>query len=326
MKKAIWVSLATFCSTSLDEKINPHDCEKIAMNKLLVQAGYEVWLVEPFKVKARQSSYPLTLSLEEAMDQQWDLILFNSPGKASDQVLGGPWNSPRVEMVCDFLLQNKEKVLISIMDPRPDFVNVLNGWTPKRFHRLYDLLHSAQVLAPAPGLIKDTGRTIIAEYWKLLEWTPMPFNPNPIYSTVYVGVKKQTPHRRKLLQKWFDGATNAFTAGPINIKGVKSLSDFKPIEVAEAMDLSFKSKTSFLCGERQHTWLTPRSIQALICGSIASIDPEFAAMSCISSELRDLLSCDACVKFDDELHCKEVYDKQVAFVSTLKETAKPLAV
>lgn len=324
MKRAIWVSLATFCSTSLDEKINPHDCEKLAMNQLLAQAEYEIWLVEPFKLKARQSSYPLTLSIEEAMDQQWDLILFNSPGKASDQVLGGPWNSPRVELVCDFLLKNESRVLISIMDPRPDFVNVLNGWTPNRFHRLYSLLHSAPVLTPAPGLISDPGREIIAEYWKLLEWNPMPFNPDPIYNTVYVGVKKQTTYRRKLLQKWFDGATKAYTAGPISVKGVESLSDFKPIEVAETMDLSFKSKTTFLCGEQQHTWLTPRSIQALICGSIASIDPGFAAMSYISPELQDLLICGSCAKFDDVLHCQEVYEKQVAFVSSLKETAQRL--
>ena len=123
MKRALWVSIAAFASTSLDTNINPHDCEMLGATKLLRQSGYDVWLCEPFKLKSKQSSYPYTLSKDDAFAEDWDLIVVPGVGSGLSQVLGGPWGGEPTERIVDFLFANKSKVVVFLN------VNEVNAWS-----------------------------------------------------------------------------------------------------------------------------------------------------------------------------------------------------
>jgi len=324
MKRVLWASVATICSTSLDEAINPHDCEKLALNILLERAGFEVWLLEPFAIAKKQSSYPRKVNIEEAESTTWDLIVFNAPGGGADQILGGPWNSPKVERICDFLIANRDVVMLLCCDPRPAFTNVLNGIGKRRPHRLYELLETLPVLVPAHGLLTDKKREVIAEYWKLINFPILPFNPNPEYGSVYVGVKKQTTHRKKALKLWHEHSTDGYTAGPIKLNEIESLSNFQPIGIKEALDYNSRSKTVFVTGEPIHSWLTPRAIQAFVCGSIASISSDFPGRHWIAEGILAEQTCDRLIDFNEALRTEAVYARQVEFVRSLAESAKPL--
>jgi len=324
MKRALWVSIATFASTSLDTNINPHDCDTLGASKLLRQKGYDVWLCEPFKLKTKLSSYPYTLSKDEAFAENWDLVIIQGVGSGLAQVLGGPWGGPNTERIVDFLMANESKIVIFLNDPRKTFLNTLEKSNGK--HRAFDLFTKVPVLVPATGLLADSSREIVCEYWKNLDWDPMPFNSQNEYDCVYVGSKKQTGPRIKLLKRWFEqtDGLNCGLAGQIKVPGVKSFSDFNSIPLAQTKDYTAKSKTVFVSGEDGHTWLTPRIVQGMICGSIASISSSLAAKSYIPEDILLDQTCDRLIDFNQDLNTQAVYDRQLAFVENLASTTKPL--
>ena len=161
MKRALWVSIATFASTSLDTSINPHDCDTLGASKLLRQNGYDVWLCEPFKLKSKQSSYPYTLSKDDAFAEEWDLIIIQGVGSGLAQVLGGPWGGPDTERIVDFLMANQSKIVIFLNDPRKAFLSTLEKSNGK--HRAFDLFTRVPVLVPTTGLLADSSREIVCE-------------------------------------------------------------------------------------------------------------------------------------------------------------------
>lgn len=322
MKKALWASIDTTSSTSLDEAINPHDCEKLAASELLRKAGYEVWLLEPYILKRRHSSYPWKVTFEEAKEESWDLIVCNAPGPAASQVLNGPWSRQAIEDKCDFLLENRSKVVLFLADPRKGFTGVVNGAWKHKPHRFYELLENAPVLVPDSSLLLDESRAILIEYWKLLDYKVEPYSPDATYGSIYVGVKNQTPHRKKVLKKWFEDSERSFTGGPLDLKGVPSLTNYKSISKAETMSLTGMCSTVLVTGEPTHTWLTPRAIQALCCGTIASIESTFAARHHIPDSILSEQTCDRIVDFDNSLRNEEVYARQLSFMKSLKNSAK----
>jgi hypothetical protein len=324
MKKAIWVSLVSYASTLLDTNLSPHDIDSIAASKLLEQAGYEVWLVQPYKIAAKQSPYPRSLTLDEAYDMDWDLVVMWCTPSGADQSLTGPWHTPKVEKVCEFFKKHLDHALYFLADPRPKFHQMLEGRGGK--HWMHELISKMPVLVPAKGVIKDPGREILCEYWKMYDNTPVPFNANPEYGSVYVGMKFQTATRKKLIKRWFEGSIDGYLAGSINIPDLPSLSDHKEIKLAKAKEYAYQSRTTLICGERTHTWLTPRVIQGLICGSIASISSDFPGRHWISDNILAEQTCDRLVDFDNALRTEEVYQRQVEFVSGLSQSALPLAV
>ena len=326
MKRALWVSVATFASTSLDTDISPHDCDTLAANKLLRQKGYDVWLCEPYKLKKKLSSYPHTLSKVDAFCEEWDLIVVPGVGSGLSQVLGGPWGGDDTEQIVDFLIKNKSKVVVYLNDPRKAFIKPLDKAGGK--HRAFELFAQLPVFVPTLGMISDPKREILCEYWKNLDWEPMPYNSQNEYDCVYVGSKVQTKPRIKLLKQWFEGADELVcgTAGKINIPDVASLSDYKPVSLAQTKDYTAKSKTVFVSGEEEHTWLTPRMIQAMICGSIASISSSLAATQYIPKNILSDQTCDRLIDFNQDLNTQSIYDRQLSFVENLATTTVPLNV
>jgi hypothetical protein len=324
MKKAVWVSLASYAATTLDTNISSHDCDSLATSKLLEQAGYEVWLIQPYKIAKKQSSYPRALTLDEAYDMDWDLVVIWSAPASVDQSLSGPWHVPAVEKTCEFIKKNSDHAVYNLNDPRPTFHKMLEGKGGK--HWAHEMIAKLPVLVPVKGLISDPGREIVSEYWKMLDWTAMPFNPEAKYGSVYVGLKNQTPTRKKVIKRWFEDSTDGYLGGPVNLPGIPSLSDHKEIMLAQTVQFARDSRTVLVCGEYTHTWLTPRAIQAFICGTIASIGSDFPGRHCIPDDILAEQTCDRLVDFDNALRTEEVYQRQVEFVSGLSQSALPLAV
>lgn len=324
MKRAIWVSLVTYASTLLDTNLSPHDCDSLATTELLEQAGYEVWMVQPYKSAKKQSSYIRALTLDEAYDQDWDLVVVWSAPAGVDQSLSGPWNSPRVERVCNFIKKNSDQTVYNLNDPRPTFHKMIEGKGGK--HWAHEMISKLPVLVPAKGLLSDPSREILCEYWKMLDWTAMPFNPDAKYGSVYVGLKYQTPARKKVIKRWFEDSTDGFLAGPVNIPGIPSLTDYKEVPLAQTVQYASDSRTVLVCGEHTHTWLTPRAIQGFICGSIASVGSDFPGRHWIPDGILAEQTCDRLKDFAKVLCTAEVYERQVSFVKSLKASAEPLDV
>ncbi len=324
MKKAIWVSWVTYCSTSLDVAISPHDCEALAIVKLLEKAGFESWLLEPYKLKKKQSSFPRRVTIEEAEEMDWDLVLTWPICDSARQSYEGPWAKPSNDRIVDFVESNKDVAMAIFNDPRKKFHKPLHGQI-KGDSKLWDLLSTLPVLVPATGLMDDPGREVVCEYWKVLDFDVVPFNKEPDLGSVYAGLPKQSRDRKKLIRKWFEDSTDGYLAGGLTLPDIPSITDGQACLLSETIEFSRRSRTTFICAEPEHTWITPRVAQALMCGTIASFSPTLNMLH-LFPEWSKEQTCERLVDFNDSLRTQDVYDRQVNFYKSLAKSVKPLAV
>ena len=330
MKKAIWINPLSTCSTSLDISVNPHDVDTLAVSSMLEAQGFEVFLHEPYSIKSRKSSFKNIITTDELKNFDADIAIilagyfyidfFNSKFNTTEH------RGINFVKTMQWLMKFKGEVLIFAADPRPTFKKiftvseeVIKISLTTEISKLFDIFNNSRIIAASPSIVDDTSRVVTCDYWKLLEMPVLDWNPNYIYESVYIGTKAQTSTRLKLIKNWYEGSSNCFTAGNIKIKGLNSLTNFNKCSLGETLNFTNRSKTTLICGEVGHTWLTPRVLQSLTCGTIASVHPEFAGAQHLPSFLLDNQTCSNILKFDNSLLTKEIYNKQLKFVGELKK-------
>lgn len=326
-KKAVWINPLTTGSTSLDIAVNPHDVDHLAVSALMERDGYEVWLQDPYRVKRMVSSYPRRLTPDQLQGFQADLaVMFIGPFCLD--YLGhryakeaGTSRADRLDLITDWLDRHEGRLQFFIDDPRPLFQEVL--LTHRGEHRLYDHIDRAELLVADPEFLHPDlrHRAVVTDYWKHVRFDPLPFDPTEDYFCVYPGMPTNDKRRRKQISSWFGDTEGCHTVGGIAVPGVPSLSDHKKVPLSEVLDLTRRSTTALVTGNPEHTWLTPRVLQSLCRGTIASFHPDFPARHHIPEEiLRDQTFATA-ADFDRKLLSPEIYDRQLQFVAGLAETA-----
>jgi hypothetical protein len=147
---------------------------------------------------------------------------------------------------------------------------------------------------------------------------PLPYDRSNDYFCVYPGMKVQNRDRKKMLANWLD-REGCFTAGQIKVGKIPSVSDFEKVALSEVLDFTRRSTTSLICGEPTHTWLTPRVIQSLVCGTICSVHPQFAGSHQLPSEMVLEQTVAKASEFNVELS-ERVYQRQVDFAMSLNNS------
>jgi hypothetical protein len=337
MKKAIWINPLSTCSTSLDTLVNPHDVESLALSSMLEKQGYEVWLHEPYKVKKSQSRYRKKIFHDQLRDFKADMVLVNM-GTFYVSYINKFYKADNKAFndAMDFLINYEGPLYIFVTDPRKDFMKMFDI-TRDRFKpkdeqaeryvdKIMDIFTKAKLIVPTDLIVSEDkrDRCVTAEYWKLLDNPIYDFNESYDYNSVYVGVKNQTTYRKKLVTEWMKDDPMSYTAGPINLKGIESLTDYNRCTFEESLNYAKNSKTVLACSEANHYWLTPRLIQSLVNGSIASIHPELPCRHLLPQDILDEQTFGHISEFDDRLLNKDVYQRQVEFVSNLKNTVKEI--
>lgn len=337
MKKAIWINPVSTGSTSLDQTVNPHDCDSLALSTLLEKDGFEVWLQEPYKLKSKQSNYPRKVTAAQLSSFDADIAIINMNRFYVNYVnkFHNEGNQS-FEQVMEWLMDFKGEIFIFVTDPRKKLREMLtvdkSKFKPKTENlakcvdKIVDIFHNSRLIAATDKFFEEEHRhrVVTAEYWKLVEIKTHPYNPTYKFNSVYVGMKDQTPYRRKMITNWIKGDEQSFTAGPIEIKGHKSLTKFKPCPVSDTIQFAYDSKTVLACSEEDHHWLTPRILQSLVCGSIASIHPDLPCRDLLPQDILDEQTFAHISDFNDDLLDEKVYQRQLDFANNLKNTVKPI--
>ena len=321
--KAIWINPLSTGSTSLDVKINPHDVDPLALTRILQKQGFDVWLQEPFMFKKYLSSWDKIVITEDLPSFDADVaimscnpFLMDYVGHKYEQEKDWRSRAKRLDIVARWLDNFKGDLYLAIFDPRPSFQKMFfakKGDHPIRKHieRAKLLVGDIDFLVPE---LKDRGVT--CEYWKAVKvGDPLPFNQENDYFCVYPGLKFQNGTRKKMVTNWLDRDC-CYTAGELKLPEIPSLTNYKSIPLSEVLDITHRSTTSLVCGEKTHTWLTPRVIQSLVCGTICSIHPEFAGSHHLPSDMVSEQTVAKASEFDVELS-ERVYQRQVNFAMSL---------
>jgi hypothetical protein len=320
--KAIWINPLTTGSTSLDTSVNPHDVDQRALSLLLERQGYEVWLQEPYLIKRSQSNWERKVRAEELSTFDADVAIL-SCGPFTIDYLGhrygqevGTSRADKLDLTTKWLDEFKGQLFIFITDPRPSFQEVF--LKPRGNHALIDHINRAKLLVADVNFLDPSlrHRGVTSNYWKAVEvCDPLAFNEDSDYFCVYPGMKSQNKDRKKLVANWMD-AEDCYTAGQIKVGKIPSVSDFNKVTLAKVLDLTNNSTTSLICGEPTHTWLTPRVIQSLVCGTICSVHPQFAGAHQLPSDMVLEQTVARASEFDIELS-ERVYRRQVDFAMSL---------
>lgn len=321
--KAIWINPLATGSTSLDTTVNPHDVDQIALSRLLEQEGYEVWLQEPFKVKRSQSLWANRVIGEDLVGFDADVAIM-SCGPFTGDYLGHRYlkeqgthhRARRLDWTTKWLDNFKGKLYIHITDPRPSFQSLF--LKQKGSHDMYNHINRATLLVADQGFLDLSlqSRASTSDYWKAVKiGEPRPYSAEQDYFCVYPGMKSQNAKRKKMVREWMD-APGCCTAGKIEISSLPSVSGYEKVSLETVLDLTNRSTTSLICGEPTHTWLTPRVIQSLVCGTICSVHPQFAGSHQLPSDMVLEQTVQRASEFDIELS-ERVYQRQVNFVESL---------
>lgn len=344
-KRAIWINPLTTVSTSLDITINPHDVDTLALTDLLEKKGYEVWLQESFTLKSKQSKWKNKIYTKDIVQFSSDIAIMNCGYFFFDyinhrylyELNEASTRALNFRLTMNWLKNFKGQVYIFTVDPREKFLEIFKLkledlkfkhkelYDMEEVHTLLNILQNAKILAATSKLFDESlhNRVIEVEYWKNLDLNPLPYKDTYTYDCVYTGVKSQTKQRKQLIKTWFN-TDKCFTAGDIEISGIKSLTDHKKCLLSKTLDYVQHSKTSLVCGEPRHYWLTPRVIQSLCQGTIASIHPDFNGKSHFTDRMNDVQTFSSMKEFDDSLLSKETYQHQLDFVKDLKNNIRPL--
>jgi hypothetical protein len=186
-------------------------------------------------------------------------------------------------------------------------------------------LDRAKFLVADPNFLSEElrPRAVKCDYWKAVDVGGLKeFTPDKDFFCVYPGEKLQSAYRKKMVTQWLGDHPDCFSIGRIDLPNIVSLSNYEKVPLKTVLDYTSRSTTSLICGEALHTWLTPRAIQSLCQGTVCSIHSDFAGKHHFPEEiLRDQVISSA-HDFDRLLNCKDVYNRQVEFVRSLRETAK----
>lgn len=329
MAKILWLNPIFTGGTSLDPKINPHDVERISQTILMKNAGHEVWLHDAAAVKRNLSSYPNRVSTEDLPGFEADVAIINVGEFAYDyigfryheEILENRRRAKTLDTVTNWLDSFNGHLYTAIFDPRPSFQKIF--LTPRNYHPIYEHLNRALFLAPDPNFLHESlrNRAVYSDYWKLIETgRVVPYNEKEDYFCVIPMMKKQSGTRKSMISSWFD-TPNCWTAGPVDVSGVKSLSDNKMVSLDWVLDVTSRSSTSLVFGEPAHTWLTPRVIQSMTTGTICSIHPSFRGSQVFSEEIRNEQTFETASQFNRDLLCEKVYKRQLNFIEELRAGA-----
>lgn len=323
--KAIWINPLSTGSTSLDVKINPHDVEQLGLTHLLKKEGFEVWLQEPYMFQKQLSSWDKVVVTEDLHSFEADVAIIScNPfimdyiGHKYDQEKNWRSRAKRLDLISKWLDDFKGKLYLFIPDPRPSFqklFSIKKGDHPIKRHieRAELLVADDRFLAP-----ELRHRAVISEYWKAVTVKEsIPFNSDDDYFCAYPGLKYQNGYRKKILKEWLD-RDGCYLVGELKLPNIPSLTNYKNLPLSEVLEITRKSTTSLICGELTHTWLTPRVIQSLVCGTICSIHPEFAGSHHLPSDIVLEQTVAKASEFDVELS-ERVYQRQVDFTKSLYE-------
>ena len=320
--KAIWINPLTTGSTSLDTLVNSHDVDQRALSLLLERQGYEVWLQEPYLIKRSQSRWERKVRAEELSNFEADVAIL-SCGPFTVDYLGhrygqevGTSRANKLDLTTKWLDNFDGQLFIFITDPRPSFQEVF--LKPRGDHPLIDHINRAKLLVANTDILDQSlhRRGVTSDYWKAVEiCDPLKFSEDNDYFCVYPGMKSQNQSRKKAVGKWMD-KDGCYTAGQIKVGKIPSVSEFNKIGLSEVLELTRRSTTSLICGEPTHTWLTPRVIQSLVCGTICSVHPQFAGSHLLPSDIVLDQTVARASEFEVELS-EKVYQRQVDFAMSL---------
>ncbi len=337
MAKVVWLNPLSTGSTGLNTKQNPHDVEAIGLTTLLQREGHDVWLHEAFVKKCYHSPWPNKVFTTDLPSFEADIAILCAGPFMVDYLGYRFWGEIKVptsrarqfQAVSDWLDSFDGDLYMLVPDPRPSFQAI---WLEKKrkaivevkgmpLHRMFDHLDRATLLAPDKGFLPShlEKRAVISDYWKAVTvGEPRPFNENNDYFCVYPGLKFQNGYRKKLVNEWLN-KEGCYTVGQLELKDVPSLTDYQNVPLSEVLDLTYKSTTALICGEKTHTWLTPRVLQSMMCGTIASIHPEFSGSHHLPPEIRAQQTFSCASEFDVELS-ERVYNRQVEFIMSLRDS------
>lgn len=323
--KLVWINPLSTGSTSLDSKLNPHDVDHIALTHLLQNEGWEVWLQEAFVNKKKLSTWDKIVLPEELSSFEADAAIIACNPFIVDyqnykyrKETSGQYRlrAKRFNLITDWLDKFNGSLYLFIPDPRPSFQSII--LSKRNVHRIRHHLRRAKLLVADTNLLIPELRhsAAVSEYWKAVKVRePQPFCNDNSYFCVYPGLKTQNLRRKNQIKQWMD-IDGCFTMGEIELQGIPSLTDHKKVPLTQVLDMTNRSVTSLICGEPAHTWLTPRVIQSLTCGTICSIHPEFAGSHRLPTEMVLEQTVAKASEFDIELS-EKVYRRQVDFVESL---------
>ena len=325
--KAVWINPLSTGGTSLDDKLNPHDTDQLGLTYLLQREGFEVWLQEAFAVKRKQSNWDKKLFPEDLHKFDADVAIIACNTFLLDYACYRYWGekdrtirAKRLDMVTDWLDKFKGKVYTLIVDPRPNYQKIFFP-LKKKPHSIVSHLRNAQILVADPNFLAPElrPRAVTCDYWRLFSvGEPRPYCKDNDYFCTYAGLKYQNGYRRNMITSWLD-KEGCYTVGQIELKGVPSLTNYENVSLSEVLDYTTKSTTALVCGEKTHTWLQPRVVQSMMCGTIASIHPDFAGSHHFPPEILAAQRCGRASEFDIELS-ERVYNRQVEFIMSLRDS------
>jgi len=321
MKKLLLANLLPTGSLSLDMKINPHDVDFIMLAKSLEQSGWEVWLQEPFtRVKQSSwprkiprkdshrfkefdailvtglatgfwdfSKYMLYSELFYEQQRAFDFFnslenLYNFTGR-----IFGAFFDPREQYVLAYTCEHKYANLM-----RPEHLNQLKSImsrteliTAVPIKKILDTLnlpqHVREDILSRPNFISTHPFHLHDLY------TVNPLRDSYDYECVYVGVRLQNKARKDGIISMMKGVEGAYAAGPIVLRGIKNLTlqergprASQLISKEEVWDYQRRSRVSILIAEPGHIdWPTPRLYEAVTCGTIPAIHPDYKSAGLI---------------------------------------------
>lgn len=345
--KALWANPLSMMSTSLDVRLNPHDVDNLALSRLLEEAGFDVWLHDAYVQKSKKSSWKNRIPRNGLEGFDCDVVLMNSPGNylfdymrskylGIGSSIGYQPGKREFDFMdaCEWLGNFKGEVYLFSVDPRDNFISILDG-TQEVDDKLkddwcYDILTKtfmgSKVISPDknlfPSRMKD--RIIESDYWKIVDIPIYNSIQKSYYDTIYTGVKSQTDYRKKIVKTWLD-TKDSYTAGDIKIKGVESITNHKKCTLFDSIGFNRDSKTSLVCGEPKHTWLTPRVMSSFTSGCIATIHPEFNGRHLIPNEVLMDQTFERVSEFNDDLINKQIYNRQLRVIKDLQNEYRKLS-
>jgi hypothetical protein len=336
MAKVLWLNPLTTGSTSLSTIYNPHDVEALGLTSLLEKEGHEVWLHESYTKQTYHSPWANKVYTKDLSSFKADIVLLTAGPFILDYMGYRFWGEIKVptsralqfQAVSNWLDSFDGSLYMLVPDPRPTFQGI---WKEKKredlvkkgrpIHSMYAHLDRCTLLVPDKSFLdpKLQPRAVISDYWKAVSvGEPLPFNQNNDYFCTYPGLKFQNGYRKKMVANWLD-AEGCYTVGQLDLPNIPSATNYKNVPLSQVLDYTRRSTTALVCGEKTHTWLTPRVIQSMLCGTISSIHPEFAGSHHLPSELLADQTVQTASQFDVELS-ERVYNRQVEFIMSLRDS------
>jgi hypothetical protein len=333
----------------LDTSISAHEVDNIAYSKELESQGYEVWLQTPVTSKVKPQFRPwknqvnvgdlvrfrdadkfifvVSSFLIDYLKYRWYEEFYGSRGPRSNSVF-------LVKKFIDLVPQGQIEIFLT--DPRKSFRSLFLdapgetrgghvgnekvGEGRDHGQELLMTLRDSRIVTADKSVITEEipNEVEVSSYWKFVEEPVCPWSDKEKeFFLVYPGMGGQSRKRKKTIGDWIGDRDNCFTMGEINISGIPSLSGYQNCGHSEVISVTRECTTSLVCGEPQHSWLTPRVIQSFTQGTIASIHPDFGGRHLIPDEILEDQTFETSRDFDMKLCRPEIYQRQLDFVRDL---------